>query len=224
MMYVSRTNHVAQSDATATTEASTTTAASTTPPNAGVSAASVLPDPTLEMCNSSGDLLAELVTLLTLASRSDRDAARTMERLEDITRTQEEQKKVEAMHAQADDIRAAAWASGIADIGQGICQVGGSLSTQVDCKFDWNDAFKSSSLGFKAGGEIFEGFYKAQEKLDAADAEVAGANADRAGRGSKEANEDVAAAREMLKKVVSFYEQMLQAQSAALNAAANWRA
>jgi len=61
------------------------------------------------------------------------------------------------------------------------------------------------------------------EKLDNADAENAGFNADRAGRGSKEAADDIDDARELLKKVVSFYDQMLQAQSAALNAAASFR-
>ncbi len=182
----------------------------------------VLPDPVLQMA-SGGDLLAELVELLTLASRSDRDAARQAERAEDMVRTQEEQLKIAKMHEQADDIRSGAWASGLAQIGQGACQVGAAFSSQVDCKFDWNDGFNSANTAFKAGGDLASGQYRAMEKLDAADAEGAGASADQAGRGWKEAAEDVDSARELLKKVASFYDQMLQAQSAALNAAANWR-
>jgi len=182
----------------------------------------VLPDPVLQMA-SGGDLLAELVALLTLASRSDRDAARQAERAEDMARTQEEQQKVAKMHEQADDIRAGAWASGLAEIGQGVCEIGGAFSAQAEGKFDWNDGFKAASTGFKAGGGLARGQYNAMEKLDAADAEDAGASADRAGRGSKEAADDLVNARELLKKVASFYEQMLQAQSGALNAAASWR-
>jgi hypothetical protein len=140
-----------------------------------------------------------------------------------VARTQAEQQKIAKMHEEADDIRSGAWASGLAEIGQGLCEVGGAFSTQVACKFDCNDAFKATSMGFKAGGEFASSQYKAMEKLDASDAENAGFNADRAGRGSKEAADDVDNARELLKKVASFYEQMLQAQSAALNAAASWR-
>jgi hypothetical protein len=172
---------------------------------------------------SGGDMLAELVALLTLASRSDRDAARQAARAEDVIRTQQEQQKVAKMHEQAGDIRAAAWASGLAEIGQGACEVGGAFSVQAEGKFDWSDGFKAANTGFKAGGELVRGQYNAMEKLDAADAEDAGSSADRAGRGCKEAADDVDNARELLKKVASFYEQMLQAQSAALNAAANWR-
>ena len=183
---------------------------------------SVLPDAVGQMA-CGGDMLAELVALLTLASRSDRDSARQAERAEDMARTQAEQQKVAKMREEADDIRAGAWAAGLADVGQGACEVGGAFSTQLASKFDWNDGFKAASIGFKAGGELAGGQYKAMEKLDAADAEQAGASADRAGRGSKEAAEDVDNARESLKKVAAFYEQMLQAQSATLNAAANWR-
>ena len=200
--------------------ASGTPSTGATPPIAGE--VPVLPDPVLQMA-SGGDMLAELVALLTLASRSDRDAARQAERAEDMVRMQEEQQKVAKMHEQADDIRAGAWASGLAEIGQGACEVGGAYSVQVDSQFDWNDGFKAANTAFKAGGELARGQYNAMEKLDAADAEDAGASADRAGRGSKEAADDVDNAREALKKVASFYEQMLQAQSATLNAAANWR-
>jgi hypothetical protein len=183
---------------------------------------SILPDPVQQMA-SSGDMLAALVALMTLASRSDRDAARQAERAEDAARTQAERQKVAKMHDEADDIRAGAWASGLAEVGEGICEVGGALSTQVENKFDVSDGFRATSMGFKAGGELASGQFKATEKLDAADAESAGFSADRAGRGSKEAQDDVSDARELLKKVASFYEQMLQAQSAALNAAASWR-
>jgi hypothetical protein len=199
--------------------ASTTSSSQTTQAS---DLASVLPDPVAQMA-SGGDMLAELVALLTLASRSDRDSARQAERAEDKARTQAEQQQVAKMHEEADDIRAGAWAAGLAEIGQGACEVGGAFSTPIASKFDWNDGFKAASIGFKAGGELAGGQYKAMEKLDAADAEQAGASADRAGRGSKEAGEDVDNARELLKKVASFYEQMLQAKSATLNAAANWR-
>ena len=184
--------------------------------------APILPDPVQQMA-SGGDLLAELEALLTLASRSDRDAARKGQRAEDMVRNQKEQQKVDKMHEQANDILGSAWASGLADIGQGACAVGGSLTKEVACKFDWNDAFQVTGIGFKASGEIAEGQFKAAEKLDAAGAEEAGAGAERAGRGAKEADEDVQNARELLKKVASFYEQMLQLRSATLNAAANMR-
>jgi hypothetical protein len=183
----------------------------------------LLPDPVQQMAGS-GDMLAELVALLTLASRSDRDAARKAERAEDMIRTQQEQQKVAKMHEQADDIRGAAWATGLAEIGQGACELGATLSTQVNGKFDWNDGFKFGRPAFKGGGDLVAGQYKAMEKLDAADAEEANASADRAGRGAKEASEDVDSARDSLKKITSFYEQMLQAQTGALNAAANRRA
>jgi hypothetical protein len=211
-------------EATAATEAasSTSAVASTQASLVARGSLSVLPDPVQQMA-SGGDMLAELVALLTLASRSDRNAGRQAQRLEDMTRTRAEQQKVAKMHEQADDIRAGAWASGLADIGQGACEVGGALNTQVACKFDWSDGFKAGSIGCKAGGELAAGQYKAMEKLDAADAEDAGATADRAGRGSKVGSDDVDDARELLKKVASFYEQMLQAQSASLNAAADWR-
>jgi len=68
---------------------------------------SVLPDPVQRMA-SGGDMLAELVALLSLASRSDRDAARKAQRAEDLVRTQAEQEKVSKMHEEADDIRSAA--------------------------------------------------------------------------------------------------------------------
>jgi hypothetical protein len=206
-------------DPTIAAEASSASGTTQAPPPTGVP---VLPDPVLQMA-SSGDMLAELVALLTLASRSDRDAARQAARAEDKVRTQQEHQKVAKMHEQADDIRAAAWASGLAEIGQGVCEVGGAFSVQAEGRFDWNDGFKGANTGFKAGGELVRGQYNAMEKLDAADAEDAAASADRAGRGSKEAADDADNARELLKKVASFYEQMLQAQSAALNAAANFR-
>ena len=212
-------------DATAGAAAtiSTSAAASTHATQASGGPLSVLPDPVQQMA-SGGDMLAELVALLTLASRSDRNAARQAQRLEDMSRTRAEQQKVAKMHEQADDIRSGAWASGLADIAQGACEVGSAFSTQVAGEFDWSEGFKAGSIGCKASGEFAAGQYKAMEKLDAADAEDAGATADRAGRGSKQASDDVDNARELLKKVASFYEQMLQAQSASLNAAANWRA
>jgi len=182
----------------------------------------ILPDPVQQMA-SSGDILAELVALLTLASRSDRDAARKAERAEDLVRTQQEQQKVAKMHEQADDIRSAGWAAGLADIGQGACDFGAVFSAQVDGKFDRNDGFKIGNTACKTGGELVGSQFKAMEKSDAADAEEAGASADRAGRGAKEANEDVRDARDALKKITSFYEQMLQGQTATLNAAASLR-
>ncbi|HYQ05100.1 MAG TPA: hypothetical protein VER96_40770 [Polyangiaceae bacterium] len=183
----------------------------------------MLPDPVQRLA-SSGDMVAELVALLTLASRSDRDAARKAERAEDMIRTQQEQQKVAKMHEQADDIRGAAWASGLAEIGQGACEVGVAFTRPVDGKFDWNDGFKAGDPAFKAGGELVSGQFKASEKLDSADAEEADAHANRAGRAAKEASDDVDRAREALKKISSFYEQMLQAQTGTVNAALNWRA
>jgi len=182
-----------------------------------------LPDP-LQSFGSGGDLLAELTALLTLASRSDRDAARASERAEDMLRTQQERLKVQEMHEQADDIRAAAWAEGLSEIGQGVCQMGAGTFECKSGKLDWNDMSLAMNKGFAAAGTTISGQYKAMEKLSQADAEEAGASADRAGRGAKEANAEVQDARDMLKKIASFYEQMLQAQSASLNAAANFRA
>jgi len=181
-----------------------------------------LPDP-LPSLGSGGDLLAELTALLTLASRSDRDAARASERAEDMLRTQQEDLKVQQMHEQADDIRAGAWAEGLSEIGQGVCQIGAGTFECKSGKLDWNDMSLAMNKGFAAAGTTVSGQYQAMEKLSQADAEEAGASADRAGRGAKEASEDVQNARDMLKKIASFYEQMLQAQSASLNAAANWR-
>jgi hypothetical protein len=182
-----------------------------------------LPEP-LRSFASGGDLLTELTVLLTLASRSDRDAARKAERAEDMLRTQQEHSKVRQMHEQAADIRAQGWAQGLADIGQGVCQIGAGTITARPGKLDWNDASLALNKGFAAAGGAVSGQYKAMEKLAQAAAEEAGANADRAGRGSKQASEDVENARDTLKKIASFYEQMLQAQSASLNAAANFRA
>src|SRR4051812_24946226 len=87
-----------------------TAAMSATTPSADAAAGSrlPLPDP-LQSLASGGDLLAELTALLTLASRSDRDAARAAERADDTLRTQQERLKVQQMHEQADDIRAGAW-------------------------------------------------------------------------------------------------------------------
>ncbi|HKO52314.1 MAG TPA: hypothetical protein VJV79_31615 [Polyangiaceae bacterium] len=182
-----------------------------------------LPRP-LPSISSGGDLLAELTVLLTLASQSDRDAARQAQRAEDMLRTQQEDLKVQKLHEQADYIRAQGWAEGLSEIGQGICQVGAGTTTCVRGKLDWNDLSLAMSKSFAGAGAAVAGQYGALEKLAQADAEEAGANADRAGRGSKEASDEVANARDMLKKIASFYEQMLQAQSAAMNAAANWRA
>lgn len=182
-----------------------------------------LPEP-LRSLASGGDLIAELTALLTLASRSDRDAARKAERAEDMLRTQQEHLKVQHMHEQADDIRAQGWAEGLSEVGQGVCQIGAGTIECVPGKLDWNDVSLAMSKGFAGAGSTVSGQYKAMEKLAQADAEEAGGNADRAGRGSKEASEDVENARDMLKKIASFYEQMLQAQGASMNAAANWRA
>jgi hypothetical protein len=182
-----------------------------------------LPEPLQSLANG-GDLLAELTSLLTLASQNDRELARKAERVEDMVRTQQEHLKVQHMHQQADDIRLGAWAEGLAEIGQGICQVGAGTIKCRPGELDWNDMSLAVNKGFAAGGTTVSGHYKASEKLAQADAEEAGANADRAGRGSKEAAEDVQNAHDMLKRIASFYEQMLQAQSASMGAAANWRA
>jgi len=182
-----------------------------------------LPEPLITLA-SGGDLIAELTALLTLASRSDRDAARKAERAEDMLRTQEEHLKVQHLHEQADNIRAQGWAEGLSEIGQGFCQIGAGTFECVPGKLDWNDVSLAMNKGFAAAGSTVTAQFKAMEKLDQADAEEAGGNADRAGRGAKEASEDVENARGMLKKIASFYEQMLQAQSASMNAAANWRA
>jgi hypothetical protein len=205
--------------------ASVSTSAGAAAARAGVSndAASALPEP-LQSLASGGDLLAELTVLLTLASQSERDAARKAERAADVLRTQQEHLKVQQMHEQADDIRAQGWAEGLADIGQGVCQIGAGTITSKLGKLDWNDVSLAMNKGFAAAGSMVSGQYKAMEKLAQADAEEAGANADRAGRASKEASGDVENARDMLKKIASFYEQMLQAQSASMNAAANLRA
>jgi hypothetical protein len=203
--------------------ASPVEAAADTQAGAPSYAAATLPEP-LRSLASGGDLLTELTVLLTLASRSDRDAARKAERAEDMLRTQQEYSKVRQMHEQAADIRAQGWAEGLADIGQGVCQIGAGTITARPGKLDWNDASLAMNKGFAAAGSTVSGQYKALEKLAQAAAEEAGANADRAGRGSKQASEDVENARDMLKKIASFYEQMQKAQSASLNAAANWRA
>ena len=182
-----------------------------------------LPQP-LQSLASGGDLLTELTLLLTLASQNDRDAARRAGRALDVLRTQQEHLKVERMREQADDIRAQGWAEGLANIGQGICQIGAGTINAEAGKLDWNDMSLAVSKGFAAAGAAVSGEYKANEKLAQAAAEEAGANADRAGRGSKEVSDDVENARELMKKIASFYGQMLEAQSASLSAAANWRA
>jgi hypothetical protein len=182
-----------------------------------------LPEP-LQSFASGGDLLAELTALLTLASQSDRDAARKAGRAEDVFRTQQEHLKVQRMREQADHIRAQGYFEGLADIGQGICQIGAGTFRCEAAKLDWNDMSLAMSKGFAAAGATLSAEYKAREKLAGADAEEAGGNAERAGRRAKEASEDAENARDMLKKIASFYEQMHAAQSASMNAAVNWRA
>lgn len=185
--------------------------------------ASVLPEP-MNASLGGSDMLFELVALMTRASQSDRNQARQSERMEDMVRTQEEAKKVQEMHDQADSIRDSAWASGLASIGSGACQIGIGTIDAHACKLDWNDGFKALDKGFEGAGKLVSGQFDAQQRLEQANAEADGANADRAGRGSQEAADDVQAARDLLKKIESFYEQMLQAQSGALNAAASMRA
>lgn len=203
--------------------ASAVTSTSSATGEQGAEGASLLPEPSTQFVHG-GDMLTDLVMLMTLASQNDRDSARKAERAEDMIRTQQEALKVHEMHEQAGDIRAAAWASGLADIGSGVCQIGAGTLDAKACRLDWNDASKAMDKGFSAAGTLVSGQFKAAERLDQADAEEAGAGADRAGRGAKEANEAVESARELMKKVISFYGQMLEAQTAALNAAASWRA
>jgi len=189
----------------------------------GANEAGRLPEP-LESFASGGDLVTELTALLTLASQNDRDVARQAQRAEDMLRTQQEHLKVQKMHEQADAIRAQGWSEGLAEIGQGACQVTAGLTVDKSRQLDWHDVSLAMDKGFSGAGALVSGQYKASERLAQADAEEAGANADRAGRGSKEAADDVDGARDMLKKIASFYEQMQEAQSASMNAAANFRA
>lgn len=202
---------------------STTAVANSNAGTTAVEPSSVLPDP-LPPSMGGDDMLYQLVALMTRASQSDRSEARAIQTLDDVTRNRDEADKVQEMRDQADAIRNSAWASGLASIGSGACQIGIGTIGANSCKLDWNDGFKMLDKGFEGAGKLIAGQFDAQQKLDQANAETDGANADRAGRGSQEASDDVQAARDLLKKIESFYEQMLQAQSGALNASASMRA
>ncbi len=173
------------------------------------------PMPSILMC---GDAVGDLAVLMAQMSIADRSSAKKAERAADTSQAAAEKAQVEEMHLKADDIRAAGWASGIAQMASGALGVVGATACRAGGLAE--KVLDGSAKGVAGTGT---GISKSFEGAGAdADARAAGYGQQSHAfeRTSKSAHEDAADARELFKKVGEFLKEMRQAKDAAMTAAA----
>jgi hypothetical protein len=160
-----------------------------------------------------GDPAAQLAALALKMSHDSREAGQAARSAEEQNILEHQGRQIEALHAQADAIRAAGWARGLAQIGSGGLQVAGGLSTlsnlpktelQAVTVGAESKVFTGSADVLAGGGEIIGSSFDARAQEHAAAATAANHRAEAGERRLDGISEELAAARELARDAIDF--------------------
>jgi hypothetical protein len=210
-------------------------------PTTGASQSPVLPEP-VERMLLSDDAIQEIAALLARTALDDRKDARRMRTATEKTIASQTRARIHELREKADAMRAAAWVSGASGMAAGACSVAGA-SKQLETASKLNTAGQltqsqqtanakllqqapargqlGSGLGqiTQGAGTLVAGAFQhaaSEHETNAAEHE---ALAGRAERAVDEHSDEMAAAAELLCKVMDFLKDVRASQNGAAQAA-----